>query len=557
MRAQSAISSFVRTVFVAGGVFAPGHLGELTQVVPFEMVDDVLVASRAVQARVRDLPARVGVYFVLALALFAERSYVDVWATLVAGLRELPGPAVARPSGQALGEVRRRLGPAPFRMLFEVLAGPLGGPRTPGVRYREWRTVAFDGCSSIKAPDQGRVRGWLGSPRRWLGLPGYPTVRLVALVETGTRGLLAATFGPVSSCGAWGRARGGTGEVSYAKRLCGRLDASMLLLGDRAYDGDDFLRRVAATGAMFLVRVRCTRALPVLAVLPDGSFLSRLGGLAVRVVQARVTATDPAGRVIAADSYRLVTTLLDPHADPAHVLVRLYHERWEIESAYLALKHTLLRGRVLRSRHRAGLEQELWAILTVYQALRTAMVEATDAVGADPDRAGFTVALNTARDQVAAAAGILPPTDPHGRTTLVGTIGRAVQDNLLDPRRPRISVRKVKSPVSRYPARPTGDDRPLTSTHVAGLEIAVTRPDPLPEPVADTAARPRGLAPVLALLTTDPARAWHARDIAHTLGETDVNNIATRLSRWAAHGKILKLGPATYRLKPLTAAEVT
>jgi len=545
---QCVIRSFVRTVTAADGVFAPGHLGELTQWVPFELVEDVLASARAVQRRVRDLPSRVGVYFVLALALFADCSYLDTWAALVAGLAPLEGLAVASPSRQALGELRRRVGPAPVKALFEVLAGPLGGRATPGVRHRCWRTVAFDGCSSIKGPDGERVRSWLGSPRRWLGLPGYPTVMLVALVETGTRGLLAAAFG--SGHGS------GNGEINYARRLCHRLDASMLLLGDRAYDSNELLRRVAATGAMFLVRAKCTRTLPVLAVLGDGSFLSRLDGLAVRVIEATITATGPEGQVIAHDGYRLVTTLLDPHTDPAPVLVRLYHERWEIESAYYALRHTLLHGRVLRSRSRAGLEQELWAILSVYQLLRTAMLEATDTVGADPDRASFTIALHTARHQVHAAAGILAATDPHGRITVTGAIGRAVQTNLLGPRRPRISVRKVKSPISRYPARPTGDNRPPTSTDITDIEIDITEPGTPHEP-APTTPQPHGLTPVLTVLTSDPTRTWHARDIAHHLGETNINSIASRLSRWATHGKIHKVGPATYRPNPLTPAEVT
>jgi hypothetical protein len=55
VRAQSVICSFVRTVVVAGGVFAPGHLGELTQLAPFDLVDDVLAATGSVQVRVRDL----------------------------------------------------------------------------------------------------------------------------------------------------------------------------------------------------------------------------------------------------------------------------------------------------------------------------------------------------------------------------------------------------------------------------------------------------------------------------------------------------------------------
>src|SRR5262249_24230836 len=42
-------SVITRTVAVAGGRFAPGHLGEMTQLLPFEMVDEALVQTRAVQ----------------------------------------------------------------------------------------------------------------------------------------------------------------------------------------------------------------------------------------------------------------------------------------------------------------------------------------------------------------------------------------------------------------------------------------------------------------------------------------------------------------------------
>ena len=67
------VQSVIRSsVVVAAGRFAPGHLGELTQIVPFEMVDAVLESTRTVQARVRALPSRVVVYLLLAAALFAE-----------------------------------------------------------------------------------------------------------------------------------------------------------------------------------------------------------------------------------------------------------------------------------------------------------------------------------------------------------------------------------------------------------------------------------------------------------------------------------------------------
>jgi hypothetical protein len=60
-------SVITRTIETARGVFAPGHLGELTQIVDFALVDAVLEETRALQRRVRLLPARVVVYFVLAV----------------------------------------------------------------------------------------------------------------------------------------------------------------------------------------------------------------------------------------------------------------------------------------------------------------------------------------------------------------------------------------------------------------------------------------------------------------------------------------------------------
>ncbi|WP_407991991.1 transposase domain-containing protein [Kitasatospora sp. CMC57] len=114
---------------VAAGRFAPNHLGELTAVVPFELVDAVLAETRTVQRRLRDLPSRVGMYFLLAMCLFPEAGYRLVWDKLTAGLAGMP---VASPSAKALRDLRRRLGAAPVRSLFEVLAGPLARRRRRG-----------------------------------------------------------------------------------------------------------------------------------------------------------------------------------------------------------------------------------------------------------------------------------------------------------------------------------------------------------------------------------------------------------------------------------------
>ena len=126
------------------------------------------------------------------------------------------------------------------------------------------------------------------------------------------------------------------------------------------------------------------------------------------------------------------------------------HCAWTIESAYFALRSTLMAGRVLRSGDRFGIEQELWATLALYQALRTVMTDAVESrPGTDPDRASFAIALNAARDQVILAAGITA----GAVTDLAGKIGRPVLASLMPARRPRISPRVVKRAMSRYNAR--------------------------------------------------------------------------------------------------------
>ena len=150
--------------------------------------------------------------------------------------------------------------------------------------------------------------------------------------------------------------------------------------------------------------------------LPDGSWQSPFGGVPVRVIDATWTVTTSTGRVTS--DCRLLTTLTDTTRFTACDLAVLYHERREIETAYLELKSTILGGRVLRARTPGGIEQEVYALLVTYQALRTAIADAAATVpGADPDRASFTTALNTARDQVILAAGVITgrrPTSPTG-----------------------------------------------------------------------------------------------------------------------------------------------
>jgi Insertion element 4 transposase N-terminal/Transposase DDE domain len=446
-------SVITRTTTVAGGRFAPGHLGELTQHVPFEMVDEALTATRTTQSRLRDLPSRVVIYLLLAACLFPEVGYLGVWRKLCAGL---DGIQTAAPTGAGLAQARRRIGVAPLRWLFDLLRGPAAGVRQPGTWWRGLLVCAIDG-TTLTVPDNPATLTRFTKQRGNHGGTGYPQIRLVALVACGTRTLIDAVFGPTT-----------TGETTYTPRLLPSLRPGMILLADRNFGAAGLLAQIAATGAEVLARLKNGRAMPVLARYPEGSYLSTLGALRVRVIEAEITIATTAGRHTGV--YRLVTTLIDHRRYPAGELIALYHQRWEIETAYLELKSSILGGRVLRARTPTGLEQEIYALLVVYQLLRTAITDATSTQpDTDPDRASFTIAWHAARDQLIHAAGVITDTT----IDLIGTIGRHVLANLLPARRLRVCPRIVKWAISKYQARGPTVDR---TSYKATVNIDILTP---------------------------------------------------------------------------------
>ena len=448
-------SVITRAGAVAGGRYAPGHLGELTWQLPFEMVDEAVAAARVVQSRVRDLPSRVVVYLVLAGCLFPDVGWPGVWRKLTAGLVGLP---VATPTAGALAQARRRLGVGPLRWLFDLLRGPAAVGRVPGAWWRGLLVCAVDGTTLTVADTPATLRRFVKQAGNHGGT-GYPQVRLVALVACGTRTLIDAVFGPTT-----------VGETTWAPGLLRSLRPGMILLADRNFAAAGLLADIADTGAEVLVRLKNGRNTPVLARHPDGSYLSTLGTLPVRVIDAQITVSTTTGR--RTGLYRLATTLLDHHRYPAAELVRLYHQRWEIETAYLELKSTILGGRVLRARTPDGVGQEIYALLVIYQLLRTAMADATATQpDTDPDRASFTIAWQTARDQVIQAANVIADT----AIDLVGTIGRHVLAALLPTRRVRVSPRIVKRAISKYQARGPAIDR-ITYKATIGIDILTGAP---------------------------------------------------------------------------------
>lgn len=453
---------------------APGAgLGVLSWLVPPALAGEVLDAARAEAAaaggpapparRLRLLPPLLGVYFALGLCLSSRLPCRDV-------LRVLPGAPGA--ASTALTGLRRRVGPRPLELLFARVAGALSPGREPWSHVCGLLAVAWDG-TTLKLPASEENNAWAG---RWKKTAHYPRARLVALAACGTRALLGAAAGP-SSCG----------ERALAASLCELLRPGMLLPADRGFYSWGLRGAASATGAHLLWRVQGGLHLPVVRELPDGSFLSRiedrrakdnrsrkngkrrragqapdagpLPAVTVRVIEFTITVAADDGSC-RAQRYRMITTLLDPEAAPAAGLAAAYARRRAAETCFADLKARLRGpGRVLRSRTPDPALQEIWAYLTVYQALRAVIARTAAGHRLDPARLSFTTALNAARE----TAGRRP-------AAALASAEDALLANPVPARPGRVRPRAVHEP---YPAYPSAKGKKPPSHH-ATYTLTVT-----------------------------------------------------------------------------------
>lgn len=142
----------------------------------------------------------------------------------------------------------RRVGADPFKALFDLLKGPAATQAGQAVRFAGRLVVAIDGTTIAVPEAEANLRVFPKAKGGPNGCPGYPLLRLVAIVACGTRSIIEAVFGTDA-----------IGELTYARDLTGALRTGMLLLADRNFATIRFMTDVASTGADFLIRARAAR----------------------------------------------------------------------------------------------------------------------------------------------------------------------------------------------------------------------------------------------------------------------------------------------------------
>jgi hypothetical protein len=340
----------------------------LARLYPAEWVHAVLDEHGCNSQRVRGFPAVAGVYYCMALSLYPEAAYEEVFSVVAQGLAWAAG--AAEPVGVAkssITQLRKKIGPAPLASLMRRACVPLANESVhPEAFYAGLRLVAMDG-STFEVPDEADNVKHFGYPGSRNGHAGYPHAQCAVLVECTTHAILDANMGAYRDS-----------EWQVCQPLLRSLAPGMLCLADRGFKAYEYWRQAKDTGAQLLWRCRNDRQLPVHRELADGSYLSviyppgkgRRAGAAEAIV-VRVIEYALPGLPDAQPRYRLLTTLLDPATAPAMELAALYHERWQVEAVFDELKtHLLQRRRVFRSKTAELVRQEFYGWVLAHYAVR-------------------------------------------------------------------------------------------------------------------------------------------------------------------------------------------
>jgi hypothetical protein len=322
--------------------------------------------------------------------------------------------------------------------------------------FHRWKSMIFDGTTG-SMPDTRENIEKFGKPTCGTGEAAYPCLRMVTLIAASVRLILDVAYAPY--CGK------GTGERSLMMKIIDRLKgADFLFLLDRGLYAFNLLKKITEKGFDFIVKVPATvKNIKIIKKLPDGSFLAEITKkvrdvdapknkrgkhpwktitMTVRIIRFEIPGFRPTW---------IMTSILDPKVTAKEIILH-YHKRWDIEIAYDEIKThqcATLTGHphtTFRSKKPELVQQELYAILIMYNLVRNIIAKAAYEHNKDPRFISFLDSLHhmiNATPMMTAA-----PENSQEKFAYLLTL---IADSEIDrPRRNRINPRVIKVKSSKF-----------------------------------------------------------------------------------------------------------
>jgi hypothetical protein len=430
--------------------------GVITQIVPIDVVNATLEKLDKESIRNRLLPAPSVVYLIMAMNLWRDTSQLGVLKNVCQGLL-LIDPSFSDelfPTSSAISQARIKLGSEVMSSLADEILKPVAVSETIGAWYKGLRLMALDG-TCFYTTDEKDNADFFGYASARKGEPGFPQCRAVGLVEVGTRAIVKATMGPYSDS-----------ELKLTRKLLESkpLTTDMLLLADRYYYSYRLWTECCSSGASLVWRVKKSLILPKIEELPDGSYISEVHdsqdksqpAVKVRVIDYTLEIgkmTSDKNEEDKSDEYYLITNILDYKRASAAELAELYHERWEIETAFRELKTSLNRNMVLRSKKPDLVIQEIWGLIITHFAIRQLMAQAALEKQKDPDDLSFTDSLNAIKRRLPLLSAV---THPEKMQEWMDCLLEEIASTKCKRSKGKSNPRGVKNRVKPFPTRRRG-----------------------------------------------------------------------------------------------------
>lgn len=398
----------------------------------------------------------IAVWFVLAISIRRDLNYAQTLNWMVSGFRwvqKILPPCATFVKDGALSHARVRLGLDLFKRLFAKLVEKCNVLKPD---FHGLSTVLFDGTYG-SMPDSDENVNKFGKPSSREGVAAFPQTRIMCLMAASVRIILDVAYAPY---------RGKkTGERTLLQLIVDRVSRTdLLFIMDAGLYAFNLVQTFAQREQFFIIKVPSHVNLQFLKRLSDGSFIARITdkiedldkprtrtgrkrwktvSIMVRAIRIQIPGFRP---------FVLITNIMDPDISAREIGLH-YHKRWDIEIAYDEIKThqcATLRGyapTTFRSKRPDLVEQELYAILIMYNATRLIIAQAAEECGADPQSISFLDSLH----HIIESAPLMAAEDEKEMQFSFAYLLEVISRSEIErPRRHRINPRVIKTKMSKF-----------------------------------------------------------------------------------------------------------